>query len=254
MGRYPKFSIVVPTHNRADTTLPRALLSLQKQTFGGFEVIIVDDHTTPEHGSVDQVVAKLRDNRFYVIHLENSPGRCAARNVGMTAAVGEWICWLDDDDEYVSVYLEALEHAMWVYPNAKCFNFGAILYHRKWINYDGQRVIYRTSIRPTFRPKWIVSEGRHEEFKSGHIGTGSFVFHREVYEEIGSLPFASSPYKLHELATDVHHLYPYPPQKKLGHAGSLGNPWGDDWLMFYRITRKFQSIPLDLLLYIQHVR
>lgn len=219
-----KFSIVVPTRNRAHSgQLSRALNSLRTQTCQDLEVIVVDDGTK-DAALVEQIVQENGD-KFRLIRLPGR-GRVIARNTGMQNAKGEWICWLDDDDEYTSSYLEALNDAMLLYPDAKCFNFGAILYHRRWIDSCGKRVLHGTSIRPTFRPLWIESEGKHEEFRSGKIGTGSFVFHREVYETIGDLPEASSPYKLHELAVDVHHLYPYPPRKEEGHAGSLGNPWG----------------------------
>ena len=110
---------------------------------------------------------------------------------------------------------------------------------------DDFRIVLRMS--ETVR----LEMGRHtllpEEFKSGKIGAGSFVFRRALLNEMELLPEARSHVQLHEMATDVHHLYP------LG-GPTLGNPWGDDWLAFYRITRWHRSVPLNVALYVQHVR
>lgn len=226
----PMFSVVVPVRNRIQP-LYRALRSLKNQTFGDYEVIVVDDASTP---SLSFVLRWIGDDRFRFVYLREHSERAIARTKGMEEARGGWICWLDSDDRYEIHYLSTLNKAIKANPGAKCFNFGAVVH---WRNV--------TKLRPTFKPKWLGD--RHVEFKSGKIGTGSFAFHRSVLDEIEPLPQVSSPYKLHELATDIHHLYPYP-------GPTLGNPWGDDWLFFYRITRKFRSFPLNNCLYVQFVR
>jgi glycosyltransferase involved in cell wall biosynthesis len=238
----PVFSVVIPTYNRSMTLL-RAINSLRMQTYGNFECIVVDDAS--DSGVLpENVVGMVGDFRFECVRLPQHSERVIARKTGMTLSQGDYITWLDSDDEYVPHYFETVMQAIEDYPDAKCFNFGAIVHHRSKdengiVRYTG------TTLRPTFKPAWLGN--CHERFKSGKIGTGSFVFHRSVLDAIVPLPDASSPYKLHELATDIHDLYPFP-------GLSLGNPWGDDWLMVYRITRRFQSVPLDVCLYVQHVR
>jgi len=237
----PLFTIVIPTRNRG-IELQRALDSVLGQSFGGFECIVVDDASSGIYKAA-WFVRQMGDGRFKCITLEKHSGRCVARNTGMKAAQGVFVCWLDSDDEFSSNYLEVVRDAVVDYPDAKCFNFGAIVMHRRR---EDEKVRYTgTSIRPTFKPVWLGD--CHEEFKSGKIGAGSFVFHRDVLKEIEMLPETKHFDQLHKMATDVHHLYPYP-------GRSLGNPHGEDWLMYYRITRRFQSIPLDVALYIQHVR
>jgi glycosyltransferase involved in cell wall biosynthesis len=218
-----KFSVVIPTRNR-DLIVP--LNSLAAQRFGDFEIIVVDD-------CPDEPVTPLFQNQR-VIRLSSRSERAIARTVGMREAKGEWICWLDSDDAYAAHYLWVLNRAIQEHSGAKCFNFGAVV-HRG----------FTTSLRPTFRPKWLGD--KHVEFRSGSIGSGSFAFHRSVLDEIEPLPQTRSPYKFHELAIDTHHLYPFP-------GKTLGNPWGDDWLFFYRLTRKFRSVPLGNCLYVQYVR
>jgi len=234
-----KFSIIIPVRNRLGE-LCRALKSVDSQTFQDFECVVVDDESRLPIGPV---VFQNYGPWFTGIRLDDRSERVVAWTKGIEATSGEWLCRLDSDDEFASHYLEAVNGAILQHPEARCFNFGAVIHHRK--RSDNGPVYTRTSIRPTFRPKWLGD--KHVEFKSGKIGTGHFVFHRSVLDEIEWLPQVRSPYKFHEMATDVHHLYPFP-------GTTLGNPWGDDYLAFYRITRKFQSIPIEPALYIQHTR
>ena len=85
-------SVVIPTYNRCDS-LKRCLLSLEKQVFKDFEVLVVDD------GSVDDtknIFDSVKDKRFRYIFQENK-GQSAARNQGVRNAKGNIIAFTDDD-------------------------------------------------------------------------------------------------------------------------------------------------------------
>lgn len=242
-----KFSIVIPTYNRR-AELYRALRSVANQAVGGWECIVVDDASRPGF-EAQPVVQWMQDSRFRLIRLAEHSERVIATNAGLDAAQGEWLCLLDSDDEYAVHYLEAVSGLMADHPEARCFNFGAVVHWR--YRKDDEIRYSRTTLRPVFQPRWLGES--HEEFKSGGIGNGSFVFHREVWGNIERLPEAKNCYDLHRMATDVHHLYPV--DENDPHGGqTLGNPWGQDWLLFHRITRKYRSIPSDVCLYVQHVR
>lgn len=93
----PKVSVVIPTHNRPEL-LPRAVQSVLKQTFQDFEIIIVDDgSTTP----AKQALRAFSDPRICIIRHEQSRGGGATRNSGIEVAQGEFIVFLDDDDEWL---------------------------------------------------------------------------------------------------------------------------------------------------------
>lgn len=101
----PTFSIIIPTYNRA-RFLSRTIQSVLAQTCEDWELVIVDD------GSVDdtrQVVASFHDSRIRYVYQENAE-RSAARNNGIRHATGEWICFLDSDDEYQPEHLIELYH------------------------------------------------------------------------------------------------------------------------------------------------
>lgn len=98
-----KFSIIIPVYNAAKYLRP-CLDSVLAQTVQDWECICVDDGSVDDSGAIlDEFAAK--DRRFKVIHKHNE-GVAVARNVGLEAAKGEWITWLDADDEYATWRLE----------------------------------------------------------------------------------------------------------------------------------------------------
>jgi glycosyltransferase involved in cell wall biosynthesis len=100
-----KISVIVPTYNRP-AFLERALSSIDAQTFQDFEVIVVNDG-----GSPVSEVTKRHDKVMLIEHTKNK-GLAAARNTGIKAATGEYICFLDDDDVLYPNHFEVLINAM----------------------------------------------------------------------------------------------------------------------------------------------
>ena len=96
----PKFSFIIPVYN-TEKYLNRCLNSVQNQTLGEFEAIIIDDGSTDNSKQV--IDNYLQDNRFKYIYQINS-GLSEARNTGIKQASGEYLLFLDSDD-YVSLEL-----------------------------------------------------------------------------------------------------------------------------------------------------
>ena len=90
----PTFSITLCTFNAIEY-LPQCIDSLLQQTFGDFELIIVDDGSCD--GTVDYL-AKLQDNRIKLILLEKNHGLIYARSTAFAAASGSFIALMDADD------------------------------------------------------------------------------------------------------------------------------------------------------------
>lgn len=91
----PKISIIVPIYN-VEEYLPKCIDSILAQTLTEFELILVDDGTPDNSGKICDEYAK-KDNRIKVIHKENG-GVSSARNIGVDAACGEYIGFVDPDD------------------------------------------------------------------------------------------------------------------------------------------------------------
>lgn len=97
-----KLSIIVPIYN-VEQYLKCCVESLCAQDFDDYEIVLVDDGSTDESGWVaDQIAGKSDERRgksveIRVIHQENG-GLSAARNTGIRAAKGNYICFVDSDD------------------------------------------------------------------------------------------------------------------------------------------------------------
>lgn len=98
----PRVSVIIPTYNRVGI-VTRALDSVIAQTFGDFEIIIVDDGSDDDTGSV---VGRYSDDRIRYIRHDKNGGLSKARNTGIKNARGPYIAFLDDDDEWLPRKLE----------------------------------------------------------------------------------------------------------------------------------------------------
>lgn len=99
----PKVSIIVPAYN-AEKYLERCLDSVAAQTMPDFECIIVDDGSTDKTREIADYHANS-DLRIRTFHQDNG-GVSSARNYGLSKAIGEWIIFLDADDELPNIALE----------------------------------------------------------------------------------------------------------------------------------------------------
>jgi glycosyltransferase involved in cell wall biosynthesis len=94
-----KVSVVIPTYGRA-RQVEQALSSVLAQTFGDFEVVVVDD------GSPEPLRLAAADGRVRLVRHETNRGPSAARNTGIRAARGELVAFLDSDDLWFPKKLE----------------------------------------------------------------------------------------------------------------------------------------------------
>src|SRR5262249_16628369 len=97
-------SVVIPTHNRS-RCIERALSSVLAQTCADFEAIVVDDGSTDDTVRVVERYAR-KDARIRLIQHSHRKGAQAARNSGIHAAQGQWIAFLDSDDQLLSDSLQ----------------------------------------------------------------------------------------------------------------------------------------------------
>ena len=108
MMEIPVFSIIIPVYNN-EYFLHRCIDSLLAQTYADFELVLIDDGSTDRSGKICDEYAE-KDLRIKVFHTCNQ-GVSTARNLGLSAARGKYVNFVDSDDwvtpDYLEKYVEA---------------------------------------------------------------------------------------------------------------------------------------------------
>ena len=129
-------SVVIPLYNKGKY-IERALNSVLSQTYPPIEIIVVDDGSTDDG---PERVLKYNDPRIKLIRQENK-GPGAARNAGLAIAKGEYIAFLDADDEWLPDFLQSgialleknddvamVSFGYYSYPEMKKNNEGSVIW------------------------------------------------------------------------------------------------------------------------------
>lgn len=148
----PQISVIVPVYN-VEKYIHPCIDSILAQTFTDFELILVDDGSPDNCGSICDEYAK-KDSRVRVIHQINS-GVSAARNHGLEIARGQYICFIDSDDMLHAEYCQTLLNLL---KDTK-YDFSACATLRFW---QDDRLIESTNPR-------IITSFSNAEFFSGQI-------------------------------------------------------------------------------------
>lgn len=164
----PAVSVVIAAYN-ASRWIAKTLDSVLAQTFRDFEVVVVDDGSTDE---TPNVIAGYGTKVRY-LHKENG-GAASARNVGIRAARGSYIAFLDADDLWLSEKLQLQMQLFskypalaWVYSDAEVF--------------EGQSVLYKVSQRSKLHAGDILRPLLLQDF----IPSPTPLIRREVFDTVG---------------------------------------------------------------------
>ena len=160
-------SVVIPTYNRKEL-LKRSIDSVINQTIKPSEIIIVDD------GSNDgtEAMVKKKYDSLKLIQQKNK-GASAARNSGIRASSGEWICFLDSDDEWKNDKLEKQIAAVANNLDYKFFHSNEI-----WIK-NGKRINQKK------KHKKYGGDIFKKCLDMCRISPSSVLIEKNIFEEIG---------------------------------------------------------------------
>lgn len=92
----PLISVIIPTYQRRDK-LKKTLESVLSQTYTNYEVLIMDDGS---NDGTKEMVNSFNDSRIFYNWQKNTGGPAKPRNDGIKIAKGEWVAFLDDDDQW----------------------------------------------------------------------------------------------------------------------------------------------------------
>ena len=167
------FSVVIPTYNRL-SILQKCLKALENQrltddsAIEGYEIVLVDD------GSTDGTLAWLKKNAAVVPRVrslcQNHAGPAAARNLGVEAAKGDFIIFIDSDlvvtENFLQAHAEGLRQGQLTYGSDRVFTYGQVI---NTCNFDN----------PTAEPYKIT------DFSAAYFATGNVAIARHWLEDAG---------------------------------------------------------------------
>jgi glycosyltransferase involved in cell wall biosynthesis len=158
-------SIIIPTHNRPEL-LKRALQSVLKQTLTPYEVIVVDDVGCAKTKTV--VDESTNSDLVRYVYNKNGQGASSSRNLGAETAQGNYVAFLDDDDEWLTDKLQVQSSLILKNNLDACFS-------QIFVQYENSKTKYKTkaSMRKNFHKELL---------KENFIGaTISAVIKKEIF-------------------------------------------------------------------------
>lgn len=121
---HPAVSVIMPVYNRRHL-IERALDSLLAQQFIDYELLIIDDGSQDE---LPTLVLPLTDEHPNWRYLRHGNRRLSAtRNIGIHASLGEWVTFLDADDEYLPDHLQLRMEYLSAHPEVDLLHGGVEL-------------------------------------------------------------------------------------------------------------------------------
>lgn len=212
-------SVIIPTYNRKEALI-KAVDSVLSQTYTNFELIIVDD------GSTDDTSLMFKDNdnengKIKYIYQENG-GVSKARNIGIKFAKGEFISFLDSDDEWFPKKLEKQIDFLKKNKNIKICHTNEI-----WIK-NGVRINQHNKHKKY--GGWIYQKSLYLCL----ISPSAVIIHKSVFEDVGMFNEefkAGEDYDLWLRITpyyEIGFLDDFLIKKYGGHEDQLSIQWGID--------------------------
>ena len=176
-----RFSVIIPLYNKAPY-VAKAIGSVLAQTFTDYELLIMDDGSKDNSFAVAQKV--IEGHRHCHLYRQQNAGVSMARNNAGALSQGEYLCFLDADDWWNSIFLEEMDRFIKEFPEAGIYG----------TNY--------TIVNETKRKTRVANVGVEEGFEKGYINyckvyaktlamplwTGAVCVPRKVFDEMQGFP------------------------------------------------------------------
>jgi len=216
-----KISVIIPTFNRKKT-LGRAIQSVSNQSLSPFEILIIDDGSND--GTKEWVKESFQDIKYIY---QNNQGVSSARNKGIKYAYGDWVAFLDSDDEWLPNKLYEQVKAIGSNPEIKFFHTNEI-----WI---------RNGVRVNQMKKHKKYGGYIFEkcLDICRVSPSSVLIKKEIFDDIGTFDESLRVCEDYDLWLRITSKYPVVfldiplIYKYGGHAGQLSKV--NDGIESYRI-------------------
>jgi len=173
-----KFSVIIPLYNKAPY-VQKAIESVLHQTFGDWELIVVDDCSTDGSGDI---VAGISDSRIQLVRLEKNGGVGAARNKGVTLSSAPYLCFLDADDWWEPTFIEEMAGLIERHPEAGIYGTGY------WIVKHGKKRLAPIGIEDGFNEGEINYCQVYAKTLCMPLTSITSCIPRKVFDTVGGFP------------------------------------------------------------------
>ena len=196
-----RYSVIIPLYNKAPY-VAKAIGSVLSQTFTDYELIIVDDGSRDDSAQVAEKAIEGRAN-CRLIRQKNA-GVSMARNNGVAASRGNYLCFLDADDWWAPTFLEEMSQLIEAYPEAGIYGTSYTIVNE---------TKHKTRVSPI---------GVEPDFKQGYIN------YCQVYAKTLAMPLTSISVAIPRSVFDEMGGFP------------KGIKLGEDFLLWIRIALKYK--------------
>ncbi len=239
-----KVSVIVPIYNTAKY-LENCLNSIVNQTHRELEIILVDDGSTDESGKIADTYAK-KDQRIKVIHQKNA-GQSAARNHGIKESTGDYLSFVDSDDQIEPVFYSTL---LKLYKDNTSVAVCGHQYRR--LKDNSSKNLYQSPLKPrgknetkkAYIIKLLVKDGRmyscnNKLFKKEYIKDNNILFDTNInFAEDTKFVLDYLSYAEGEIAYDMSPLYIYNFGTETSTVKTAATKW-ENWEHQYQDLKKW---------------
>lgn len=175
------FSVIIPLYNKAPY-VAKAIESVLSQTFTDYELIVVNDGSTDNSAAIAEQSLVGQAN-CKLIRQENA-GASVARNNGVSASNGEYLCFLDADDWWDSTFLEEMEKLVGEFPGAGIYGSSYTIVNER----KHKTRIAHIGVEDGFEKGYINYCQVYAKTLNMPLCTGTVCVPRAVYAEMGGFP------------------------------------------------------------------
>lgn len=184
-------TVIIPTYNRQNKLIKRAVKSILIQTNQNFEILIIDDNKDAKTSeNVKSLISSFNDKRIKYLKNEVNMGGAKSRNKGISHATGRYISFLDDDDFYLK---DKLEKQVNFLDNS---DFDFVISNLAIV--DTQMNIKDLRTFGWFKNGCFTNQELITEHYKYHLtGTPTFMFKKELLTDVKGFPNVSMGHEFH---------------------------------------------------------
>lgn len=195
-----RISVVIPAYN-SETCISRAINSVLEQTFKAHEIIVIDDNSTDKTPAIIKQYGPI----LTFLQLKTNSGPSVARNMGIQTASGNWIAFLDADDEWLPDKLSIQNKLINEHRDLKWCSANYLLDDGiRWRPMVSSKKVARVSDGPGYFENYFRARVRRSCF----IWTTTLMIKREIFNEVGFFDNSLIRHQDWDLWWRIAHHYP----------------------------------------------